>query len=77
MKVTVNEGKVKEHSKYPCLMIVSDPTDGNFGLILFLTGDGTGIVVGSTEDCELGEYSDTWDTDSMDIFTGSVTLSND
>lgn len=72
MKVEVVD-KITKTLSYPYLAINNDNnrivlfTDVRKGIVLY-AGDG---------DRQMGFYSNDWNMDSYEIYTGSVTLSND
>ena len=71
IKVTVNEEKKENKSKFPCLMVHHD------GTIVLFSKEHTGTAIIGYGTTEYADHSDSWYMGDFKLFTGSVTLEND
>ena len=58
-KLISKEVEEKKEIEFPCLM------RSNGGLIVLMYREGVGTVLVGNDTWDLGEYSDSWDTDSF------------
>lgn len=74
MKATLNEDLTVAIATYPFLGV----SRKNKTIVLF-TDPCVGVCVyaSKTSGSDLGEFSDDWDMDCFELYTGTITLEND
>jgi hypothetical protein len=77
IKVTVGEQKTQSEKPFPKLMVSSLASKNNNTIVLFTSDScGTCLQKGYGEQCEVGEYSETWRMSVFVPINEPITLQN-